>query len=247
MQLFGGAAVAAVAAAPAAAVGARLLLLRGAAQQLRGIQTYPRRRPPDLLDLELDLSSSAAASAAAASSSASSAASPRNSIAAVSRRQQWATVPIEGDVVPRSLVAAMEPSGQARIITEAVPPFRVVFANEAWTRLCGWRADEVLGAEGLAFMQGEGTDRAQLRELATAVAAGNRIQLQLLNYKKGGAPFINQLTVTPLFAGPLGGEAPTHLLGILREADGAVCELRAPFAAKAPSPSPSSSSSAASR
>lgn len=42
---------------------------------------------------------------------------------------------------------------QARIVTEAHYPYRVIYANHAWEHLCGWSAEEAIGQSGLSFMQ----------------------------------------------------------------------------------------------
>ncbi|KAF8073144.1 Blue-light-activated histidine kinase [Scenedesmus sp. PABB004] len=112
----------------------------------------------------------------------------------------------------------MAPSPQARIITEAAPPFRVVHANAAWSRLCGYAAEEAIGQEGLGFMQGEATDRVAVRRINAGVAGGERLDVTLVNYKKDGTPFLNRLRITPLRS--RSGEY-THMLGLLEEVPGA--------------------------
>lgn len=103
---------------------------------------------------------------------------------------------------------------QARIVTEATWPYRVVFANKAWEQLCGWTADETVGRHGLGFMQGEQTDPCSVRQINEAVQEGQRVTVQIVNYKKDGTPFLNSLQITPLRS--LHGEY-SHMLGILRE------------------------------
>lgn len=61
---------------------------------------------------------------------------------------------------------------QARIITEATYPYRVVFANHAWEDLCGWTAEEVHGKHGLSFLHGEQTSKLRLRRINDAVKYG---------------------------------------------------------------------------
>lgn len=67
-------------------------------------------------------------------------------------------------------------SCQARIVTEATYPYRVVYVNRAWEDLCGWTADEAIGQFGLAFMQvtsadpisGQGSIRTHFRTQSTS-------------------------------------------------------------------------------
>eukprot|EP00879_Flechtneria_rotunda_P001422 GHRR01001575.1.p1 GENE.GHRR01001575.1~~GHRR01001575.1.p1 ORF type:complete len:213 (+),score=26.78 GHRR01001575.1:160-798(+) len=145
----------------------------------------------------------------------SSSRSLRNSTAAVARRLQWNTVPLTD--APKSLEAVMaDPATpQARIITEAQWPYRVVYANHAWEQLCGWSVDEAIGKPGLSFMQGKATNQLVIAEINSAVKEGQRIDVHVVNYKKDGTPFLNHLRVTPLRSGRLGEYR--HMLGILSE------------------------------
>ncbi|KAF6257514.1 hypothetical protein COO60DRAFT_1284973 [Scenedesmus sp. NREL 46B-D3] len=130
-------------------------------------------------------------------------------------------MPIEA---PKSLEAVQldRDSPQARIVTEACHPYRVVYANRAWEGLCGWSADEACGRCGLAFMQGEATDPVAVQRINEAVREGERVSVSVVNYKKDGTPFFNQLQITPLRSRC--GEY-THMLGILSEVADAKCDV----------------------
>lgn len=107
-----------------------------------------------------------------------------------------------------------EPCNEARIITEATYPYRVVFANHAWEDLCGWTAEEIEGKHGLSFLQGPETEKLKLKRINAAVKYGERVEVKLVNYKKDGTPFLNRLRITPLTTS-LGQY--THMLGILEQ------------------------------
>jgi hypothetical protein len=47
--------------------------------------------------------------------------------------------------IPRTLDAALQPSAQARVVTEARPPFRITHVNAAWEGLCGFTRAEAVG------------------------------------------------------------------------------------------------------
>jgi PAS domain S-box-containing protein len=149
----------------------------------------------------------------------------RHSTAAVARRNQWQTVSIDA---PKYLEAVLHDtsSEQARIVTEAHYPYRVIYANHAWEELCGWSADEAIGQSGLSFMQGEATERIKVKRINSAVREGERLNIRVINYKKDGQPFLNHLQITPLRSGPLGEY--THMLGILEEEplEDYTCKLR---------------------
>jgi PAS domain S-box-containing protein len=104
---------------------------------------------------------------------------------------------------------------QARIITEARPPFRITHANGPWEKLCGYTADEVMHKAGLSFLQGAATDKKTVERINTAVREGGRIRVTVVNYTKDGTPFFNRLQISPLRS-PLG--QVTHMLGVLARA-----------------------------
>ena len=90
------------------------------------------------------------------------------------------------------------------------PDNPIIDVNPAFERLTGYTAAEILG-RNCRFLQGPGTDpdaRCQLRE---AVAAGRDCQVEILNYRKDGTPFWNELHLSPV-RDPTG--RITHYIGI---------------------------------
>jgi hypothetical protein len=73
-------------------------------------------------------------------------------------------------------------------------------------------------------MQGEATDRIAVERINEAVREGERVSVTVVNYKKDGTPFLNQIQITPLRSRC--GEY-THMLGILSEVTDAKCEVPA--------------------
>ena len=64
-------------------------------------------------------------------------------------------------IIPGSLEMALAPcSTEARVITMASPPYRIVNVNEMWTRTTGYTQMEVEGMEYLTLLEGEGTVQA---------------------------------------------------------------------------------------
>lgn len=70
---------------------------------------------------------------------------------------------------------------------------------------------EVLGSN-CRFLQGPGTSKRAVAELREAVRGDRPASVLLLNYRKGGAPFYNQLHLEPLFLG--GGRAARYYVGM---------------------------------
>ena len=113
--------------------------------------------------------------------------------------------------LPTSIEAALQPSSEARIITEPDEPFRIVHVNDVWCHTCGFDAEEVLG-QTCKFLHGPGTCSSTLSMLKQGLQLKRGLAVQLLNYTKSGRPFMNTLQVAPLY-NPSG--RVTHYLGVV--------------------------------
>ena len=76
----------------------------------------------------------------------------------------------------------------------------LVWVNPAFTRVTGYAFDEVVG-RNCRFLQGPATDRAALQELREGMAERRPVTVTLLNHRKDGTAFWNQLSVSPVFDG----------------------------------------------
>jgi PAS domain S-box-containing protein len=93
---------------------------------------------------------------------------------------------------------ALARSGAAVLVTDPrLPDNPLVFVNDAFTRLTGYTADEVLGLN-CRFLQTPNTDPAAVAEVRDAVAKGEEISVDLLNARKDGSPFWNRLHIAPI-------------------------------------------------
>ncbi|WP_432483264.1 SpoIIE family protein phosphatase [Kineococcus esterisolvens] len=86
----------------------------------------------------------------------------------------------------------------------------LVWVNPAFTAMTGYSLQEAVG-RNCRFLQGPGTDRAAVAAVGRALAAGEELTVTLLNHRKDGTAFWNQLTLSPVH-GP-DGEL-THYVGI---------------------------------
>ncbi|HEX8433294.1 MAG TPA: PAS domain S-box protein, partial [Longimicrobium sp.] len=73
----------------------------------------------------------------------------------------------------------------------------VRYVNPAFERMTGHTRDEIIGG-GWPLIRGAGTDPAATRRIADAVAAGEPVRLELMNYRSDGTPFWNDLAIAPL-------------------------------------------------
>jgi PAS domain S-box-containing protein len=100
---------------------------------------------------------------------------------------------------------------QGVLITDpGCPDNPIIYVNPAFERLTGYAADEVLG-RNCRFLQGSGTDLQAVARVRVALQAGRSIQETVVNYRKDGTSFINELTISPILA-PDG--RVTHFVGI---------------------------------
>jgi PAS domain S-box-containing protein len=83
------------------------------------------------------------------------------------------------------------------ITDPTLPDNPMIFVSPGFERMTGYRSDEVLG-RNCRVLQGKDTDPRQLAALRDAIRAGRGCTLELLNYRKDGTPFWNELTVTPV-------------------------------------------------
>lgn len=80
------------------------------------------------------------------------------------------------------------------------PDNPVIYANPAFERITGYELKEVFG-RNCRFLQGPGTSLEALDEIRQAIAAHREVRVILLNYKKTGQTFWNELKISPVFSG----------------------------------------------
>jgi len=99
------------------------------------------------------------------------------------------------------------------IVTDATLPGNpIVFANAAFVQLSGYSEDELLGQEP-HFMNGAGTDPAAVDQYEAAIKERRDETLEILQYRKDGAPFRAMLFASPLDDGQ--GRVTNHFLSYL--------------------------------
>ncbi|GLZ55165.1 hypothetical protein Acsp07_47820 [Actinomycetospora sp. NBRC 106378] len=76
----------------------------------------------------------------------------------------------------------------------------LVWVNPAFTRLTGYDLDEVLG-RNCRFLQGPNTDPTSISRIRAALADERPITEVLLNYRRDGTAFWNQVSISPVFDG----------------------------------------------
>jgi PAS domain S-box-containing protein len=93
------------------------------------------------------------------------------------------------------------------------PDNPIIYVNPAFERLTGYDAAEALG-RNCRFLQGSGTDPSAVAEIRQALKEERGLRTELLNYRKDGCTFWNELTVSPLR--DVKGRV-THYVGIIND------------------------------
>ena len=89
----------------------------------------------------------------------------------------------------------------------------IISANAAYLAITGYPEAEVLG-RNCRFMQGPDTNQLTRQEIRLALLADREFAGEILNYRKDGTPFWNDLTISPV-RDPHG--IITHFVGITRD------------------------------
>ena len=90
---------------------------------------------------------------------------------------------------------------------------RVTYMNQAWEDIGGYSMADMAGRTP-GVLQGPGTDPDTRRALRSAMDEGRPFHGDILNYRKDGTPFWNELSVTPVFGEP---GVPVHFVGVMRD------------------------------
>lgn len=110
-------------------------------------------------------------------------------------------------------VEAVRLTRMPMIVTDAtLPDNPIIFANEAFLRLSGYAAEEVMGQDS-HFMNGEGTDPEAVRQYEAAMAEGADVTLEIVQHRKDGTPLRTMLFASPLTDGQ--GTVLHHFLSYL--------------------------------
>ncbi len=78
------------------------------------------------------------------------------------------------------------------------PDLPIIFANRAFRHLTGYDEHEIVG-RNCRFLQGPGSDPAQIEKMRKAIAREDVVVVELLNYRKDGTAFWNALHIGPVY------------------------------------------------
>ncbi len=107
--------------------------------------------------------------------------------------------------------SALQSISQGVLITGADQ--RIQSANPSFAHITGYSFDEISG-RNCSFLQGPDTRKETVQEIRAALANEKTFSGEILNYRKDGQPFWNELTISPV----LDAEGRlTHFVGVTRD------------------------------
>ena len=102
--------------------------------------------------------------------------------------------PLQG-VLSAAVLAA--PTGIV-VCDPNLPDCPVIYANPAFYRITGYSEEEVIG-RNCRFLQGPGTNPRHIKALRQAIENGEAINVEIVNHRKDGSRFVNELHLSPIF------------------------------------------------
>jgi PAS domain S-box-containing protein len=105
----------------------------------------------------------------------------------------------------------IDPSMQSVSLADARrPDCPLIYVNRGFEHLTGYAREACIG-RNCRFLQGPDTDPTAVKRMKLAIAAGEPLILDLLNYRKDGSTFMNRISLKPVRSNS--GEI-THIVGI---------------------------------
>jgi PAS domain S-box-containing protein len=74
----------------------------------------------------------------------------------------------------------------------------IIYVNKGFLKLTGYSEKEVVG-KNCRILQGEGTDNESVKKIRDGIKNQKSVAVKLVNYRKDGTEFWNELTIEPLW------------------------------------------------
>ncbi len=106
---------------------------------------------------------------------------------------------------------AIQAVGQGILISDArLPDHPTIYVSQGFEQLTGYTQPEAIG-KNCRFLQGKDTDPCAIARIRDALRDRRPCTVELLNYRKNGTPFWNELSISPVTNGD--GQL-THFVGV---------------------------------
>jgi PAS domain S-box-containing protein len=106
---------------------------------------------------------------------------------------------------------ALASASNGIVIADAQQPhLPIVYCNDAFEKITGYRKEEVL-TKNCQFLQNDDRDQEEISIMKNAITKGEGCNVVLRNYRKNGQLFWNDLTITPIYNSE---KKLTHFIGV---------------------------------
>ena len=103
---------------------------------------------------------------------------------------------LESDLMMKN--TAMDEATVSIVISDVSKPNNpLIYVNKAFTDLTGYLPSDVLG-RNCNMLQGQHTEADKVEQIRSAIKDASPVDVTLINYRKDGSQFYNQLTLTPV-------------------------------------------------
>jgi len=75
---------------------------------------------------------------------------------------------------------------------------RIIWVNAAFTRMCGYNSDELIGKKPGHILSGHLTDKSPRSVLNRAISQGMKVTTRIVNYNKAGQPYWADIHLEPI-------------------------------------------------
>lgn len=115
--------------------------------------------------------------------------------------RQWHEAALKQAVTENlRLARAVASASDGVLITDPNQPDNpIIYANPAVSQIAGYQPDEIVG-KNCRFLQGPDTDPQTVAKIRCCIAERREVKATLLNYRKDGQPFWNELKISPVFS-----------------------------------------------
>jgi PAS domain S-box-containing protein len=95
---------------------------------------------------------------------------------------------------------AVDSAAQGILITDPNQPDNpIIYSNPAFSKISGYSPDEVIG-HNCRCLQGPDTDAQTIAQIQQAITSRQEVKATVLNYRKDGQPFWNEVKISPVFS-----------------------------------------------
>jgi PAS domain S-box-containing protein len=100
-------------------------------------------------------------------------------------------------LMQRLFEIAITHSFDAMMLTENKSEYPIVFVNRAFTKITGYRSEDIVG-QSPSILQGPKTDRAVIGRLREDLSSGRVFHGIAVNYRKDGSEFMMEWKIAPV-------------------------------------------------